>query len=197
MKQAEFDQELSPEVREKMKKNLVYIGIFSVVMLFAGFTSGYIVSMGDAFWVKYNFPNAFYISTAIILLSSLTLYLGVKQAQKANNPALLKLILPLTFVLGVLFAVFQWVGYGQLVEQGAYLNSKIMVTNGRYGSFFEIKVNGDFLEIDGNDYKLKNKQVSDTQKKEISAFAAKLVKLEAKNKVQLSEYGTKYQLVYI
>ncbi len=196
MKQAEFDQELSPEVREKMKKNLVYIGIFSVAMLFAGFTSGYIVSMGDAFWVKYNFPSAFYISTTLIVLSSIILFFGIKRAQKTNNPGLLKLIVPLTFVLGVLFAVFQFVGYGELVDQGAYVNSKIMVTNGRYGSFYEIKVNGDFLEVDGNDYKLNNKTVTDALKNEISSFAGKMIELDEKKPISLPDYGKKFVLVY-
>jgi cytochrome c oxidase subunit III len=39
-----YEQELKPEIREKMKKNLVYVGIFSIVMLFAGLTSGYSTS---------------------------------------------------------------------------------------------------------------------------------------------------------
>ena len=78
----EFDQELSPEVREKMRKNLVYVGIFSVIMLFAGFTSAYIVSMGDSFWLKYPLPPAFWISTAIIVLSSIFFELGIFYIKK-------------------------------------------------------------------------------------------------------------------
>ena len=103
MSQIDYDKELTPEVREKMKKNLIYVGIFGIVMLFAGLSSGYIVSAGDTFWVKYNFPPAFYISTALIVLSSIILFVGIKIAQK-GNAAILKTIVPLTFVLGVGFA---------------------------------------------------------------------------------------------
>lgn len=196
MRQREFDQELSPEVREKMKKNLVYIGIFSVMMLFAGFSSGYIVSKGDSFWVKYNFPNAFYISTVFILLSSLVLILGIKSAQAKKNPGILRIAIPTTFILGVLFAIFQWQGYKSLVEQGAYLNSKIMVTNGRYGSFYELKIDGQFMEVDGNNYLLGGKLLPESAKKQVSEFAEKLMKTDAKKAIKLPEYGSKYQLVY-
>ncbi len=47
---------------DKAKKNLVYLGMFSVFMLFAGFTSAYIVSMGDNFWIKAPLPPAFWVS---------------------------------------------------------------------------------------------------------------------------------------
>lgn len=196
MKHADFEQELSPEVREKMKKNLIYILIFAVVMLFAGLTSGYIVSMGDSFWVKYDFPSDFYISTVLIIVSSFILHFGIRRAQKSNKPGILKFVLPVTFILGLLFAIFQWLGYGQLVQEGAYVSSKIMVSNGRYGTFYELKVNGDFLEVDGNAYKINNKLVADSQKKEISTFAGQLVKLDEKKTISLPDYGKKYTLVY-
>ena len=64
------NEELNPDgitQQNKAKKNLVYIGMFSVVMFFAGLTSAYIVSMGDSFWVKTQLPQAFWISTVIIL----------------------------------------------------------------------------------------------------------------------------------
>ena len=50
--------EMDPLVKEKMKKNLVYVSIFSGVMLFAGLTSAYIVSMGDSFWIKFPLPTS-------------------------------------------------------------------------------------------------------------------------------------------
>ena len=139
--QQNYEKELSPEVREKMKKNLVYIGIFSVVMIFAGLTSAYIVSMGDSFWVKYDFPPAFYISTVIIVLSSIVLQVGISLAKKGNQ-TILKTVLPVTLILGIGFAYFQWKGYGELVDNGAYLSSKITVSNGRYGTYYQMKING-------------------------------------------------------
>ena len=128
MSQIEYDKELTPEVREKMRKNLIYVGIFSIVMLFAGLSSGYIVSSGDTFWVKYNFPPAFYISTALIILSSIILFVGIKIAQK-GNAAILKTIVPLTFILGVVFAYFQVRGYKELYQNGAFWSSRITVSD--------------------------------------------------------------------
>ena len=76
------NMEMNPLVKEKMKKNLVYVSIFSVVMLFAGLTSAYIVSMGDSFWIKFPLPTSFWISTAVIALSSLFIQLGITFAKK-------------------------------------------------------------------------------------------------------------------
>ena len=61
-----YEQNLNPEVREKMKKNLVYVGIFSIVMLFAGLTSGYYVSMGKSFWLKYPMPTGFTLALSLL-----------------------------------------------------------------------------------------------------------------------------------
>lgn len=195
MSQQQFENELTPEIREKMKKNLVYVGIFSVVMLFAGLASGYIVSSGDTFWVKYNFPPAFYISTALILLSSVVLIVGIKAAQKNNNPAILKRAVPLTFLLGVGFAYFQFQGYAELYQNGAYLSSKISVTDGRYGSYFEIKVDGKYMEVDGNDYLIGGKIIPETLKKEIGLFAAQFEQISKKPQTDIKNYG-KYTLMY-
>ena len=73
----EFENELSPEVREKMKKNIVYVSIFSIIMVFAGLTSAYIVTMGDSFWLKTPFPTSFWISTLMIFLSSIFIEFAV------------------------------------------------------------------------------------------------------------------------
>ena len=50
---------------------LLGIGIGSIVMLFAGLTSGYIVRQAEGNWMFFEMPSVFYISSAIILLSSL------------------------------------------------------------------------------------------------------------------------------
>lgn len=194
MSQVDYNQELTPEVREKMRKNLIYVGIFSIVMLFAGLSSGYIVSAGDTFWVKYNFPPAFYISTAIILLSSLILFVGIKIAQK-GNVGILKTVVPLTFILGVGFAYFQFKGYQELYQNGAFLSSRITVSEGRYGSYYELQVDGKYMEVDGNNYLIAGKVVSDEQKKEISDFAKQFERI-TKEKNPKIEGFEKYTVLY-
>lgn len=194
MSQIEYNKELTPEVREKMRKNLIYVGIFSIMMLFAGLSSGYIVSAGDTFWVKYNFPPAFYISTALIILSSIILFVGIKIAQK-GNAAILKTIVPLTFILGVGFAYFQFKGYKELYQNGAFLSSRITVSDGRYGSYYELEVDGKYMEVDGNDYLIGGKVIPEEKKKEISAFAKQLEHITKDKNPNIASLD-KYTLMY-
>lgn len=168
MKQ-DYSQELAPEVREKMKKNLVYVSIFSIVMLFAGFTSAYIVSMGDVFWIKYPLPSGFWISTALIALSSLFYVMAIRAA-RVRQLGKVRILMMATLLSGIGFAIFQFVGYGQLVDAGANMSNPIMVVDGRYGDYFEIKYKGQFLEVNANEYMLNGKPLNETQKKELKAY---------------------------
>ena len=158
----DYSDELSPEVREKMKKNLVYIAIFSVVMIFAGFTSAYIVSMGDTFWVKYPLPKGFWVSTVLIILSSIIYHFACKNAQK-EKVSTARLLMLLTLIFGIGFSVFQFVGYKQLVKEGAAGVSPIFVVDGRYGDYYEIKYQGKAINVNGNDYLLAGKKMSEAQ----------------------------------
>jgi len=167
--------DIDPVVKEKMKKNLVYVGIFSIVMMFAGFTSAYIVLMGDSFWLKYPMPTAFWISTAIIILSSITYILGIGAARKDNLGAA-KGLMGLTVVLGALFAYFQFKGYGELIDKGINpFNNHIIVTDGRYGDYFEIKYKNNFVEVDGNKFLLKGKEMSEEEFNDLKNFTNQFV----------------------
>ena len=84
----EFENELSPEVREKMKKNMVYVSIFSIIMVFAGLTSAYVVRKPQGNWVDFLLPDWFLYSTIIIVLSSCTLFIAKKtinNQKKSSN----------------------------------------------------------------------------------------------------------------
>src|SRR5690554_7580536 len=83
-----FDDSYPVEVQTKVKRNLVWVVILSITMMFAGFTSAYIVSMGDSFWVKVDIPKEFFISTAIIVLSSLVLFLAHKARSEEHTSEL-------------------------------------------------------------------------------------------------------------
>jgi cytochrome c oxidase subunit III len=193
MKQ-EYDNELTTEQREKMKRNLVYLGCFSVVMLFAGLTSGYLVSMGDSFWVKYDFPKPFYISTALIIISSFVLETGIRRGRKGHL-RFAQAFVALAFVLGLGFAWFQVKGYGALVDSGAHFNSNVIVTEGRYGDYYELKVNGKYLEVNANDYMIGGKVISESQKNDISAFAKQFLGVDTLVPKTIHDYG-KYTLTY-
>lgn len=193
MKQ-EYNNELTPEQREKMSKNLVYIGIFSIVMIFAGLTSAYIVQMGDQFWVKYPFPTPFWISTVCIALSSIVLWAGIRMAVK-GNPNGGKIGTVGALVLGIAFAFFQFQGYGKLFEAGANPVSDILVMDGRYGDYFQLKINGKYMEIDGNDYVVAGKVLNEKEKAGVSEFAKQFEHADTKFPSTVKGYR-KYTLLY-
>jgi cytochrome c oxidase subunit 3 len=193
----DYSKELSPEVREKMKKNLVYVGIFSIVMMFGGLTSAYIVSMGDSFWLKYPLPSAFFASTIVIVLSSIFLQLAIRAAKK-DAMAKLKLFISLTFLAGCTFVYFQFRGYRQLVDFGAHAaNNHIIVTDGKYGDYFEVKMNGEFVDVNGNDYILNGNRMTEVQMKSLQDFMKQFLAIERNNAYRVSEdYGKDFILYY-
>lgn len=180
---------------DKAKLNLVYVGIFSVVMLFAGFISAYIVSMGDSFWLKVPFPSAFWISTTLIIISSVTLILALQVAKKGNTKAL-KMLMGITFVLGMGFVYFQFKGYGQLIDNGVHFSfNRIVVTDGRYGDYFEIEKNGEYIEVNGNDFFLGTKKLNPSEMRDLQAFMAQFTKPDKQMHFKIKEYGN-YKLLF-
>ena len=174
----DYSKDLSPEVREKMKKNLVYVGIFSIIMMFAGLTSAYIVSMGGGFWLKYPLPNAFYISTLCVVLSSFTFIYAIANAKKDKFNQV-KIGLLSTLVLGLLFIVFQFKGFNLLTESGIHpAKNYIMVSEGRYGDYFEIKYKGDYIQVNGNDYLVKNKKLSKKDFSELKKYSSQFLNIK-------------------
>lgn len=106
------------EKKSRSKKMMLWFGIGSLVMSFAGLLSAFIVSSKREDWLTdFQLPDAFITSTIIILLSSLTLVFA-KRALKNNNYQLTTLGLLATFILGIAFVYFQFVGFGQIVEAG-------------------------------------------------------------------------------
>ena len=190
-----YENELSPEVREKMKKNLVYVGIFSIVMLFAGLTSGYYVSMGKSFWLKYPMPNGFYLSTLFIGLSSLSFWLAIQGAKK-DKQAQIKGAMAATLIFGAGFLYYQFQGYGQLVQKGVNPVNDILVTNGRYGDYYEFKYKGNLVAVDGNEYLINGKSISDQDFKKIQAYFKQFEKIKHNQTLRLREPNSAIELYY-
>ncbi|AWI27200.1 cytochrome c oxidase subunit 3 [Flavobacterium pallidum] len=121
------------EEREKVirsKKMLLWFAMISMIMVFAGLTSGYIVSKKREDWVPFDLPIAFTISTILILISSVTFHLAKKSIQKDNRGAT-SLFLLITLVLGSLFVYFQFAGFHELYERQLFpsgSSSKITVS---------------------------------------------------------------------
>lgn len=111
------------EQRRRASKPLLWIGIGSIIMAFAGLTSGYVVSrttlVDNSGWLTFSLPNAFTISTLILLLSSATMWWSKKKIA-AGAAGAMKAGLLLTFVLGIVFIAVQILGWGQLVDSSIY-----------------------------------------------------------------------------
>ena len=103
------------------KKFLVWLGIVSIIMLFAALTSGYIVRQGDVLkeWLVFDLPSLFYWSTGVILLSSVTMHWAYIAAKK-NEIGQVNIGLVLTLLLGIAFLITQVKGWGQLVDSGVF-----------------------------------------------------------------------------
>lgn len=116
----DLTQGTAKEKNRRAKKMMLWFGIVSLIMGFAGWTSAYIVSSKREDWVSdLDLPSAFYISTAIIVLSSIT-YLLAKKAVAKDNQKMGTLFLVVTLVLGIAFISFQFVGFSQMLENGYY-----------------------------------------------------------------------------
>lgn len=106
--------------KEKAYKTMLLLGMASIVMIFAGLTSAYVVSSSRPDWLTdFNLPSAFLYSTIIMLISSLTFHLA-KNAIKKDNRSLTTIYLGITLLLGILFIALQFVGFSQIVSEGYY-----------------------------------------------------------------------------
>lgn len=98
-------------------KFTLWVGIASIIMMFAGLTSAYIVKSSMPGWTPVIMPKLFYYSTGVMLLSSFTLQLALRNFKDRNKNNYRNLI-GLSFILGVAFIVMQIIGFGQLYDSG-------------------------------------------------------------------------------
>ena len=104
----------------KAKKMMLWVGMISMAMTFAGLTSAYVVSSSRADWLsQFKIPGSFTISTLLILLSSFSFYLAKKSLLSKNIKAT-KIWILTTFMLALLFVYFQFRGFADIIAQGYY-----------------------------------------------------------------------------
>lgn len=121
--QEQASKKLLKEQRRGAAKPMLWIGMASMVMAFAGLTSGYVVSRSklieDGNWLSFALPNVFYYSTAAIVISSITMFLALKFAAKKNQKVSTALLV-VTLLLGTTFAFLQYVGWQDLHNSGIF-----------------------------------------------------------------------------
>jgi len=104
------------------RKFALWAACASISMMFAAFTSAYIVRQAAGNWLEFRMPDMFYYSTAVIILSSITLH-GSYFAFKKMNTFLYRGLLVVSFVLGLMFVAMQYWGWQALDEIGVGLTT--------------------------------------------------------------------------
>jgi cytochrome c oxidase subunit III len=114
------------EQRKKIHphKFTMWIGIASIVMMFAGLTSAYIVKKNQANWTTFDLPKVFWYSTVVIIASSISLWMA-QNAFKQREMTKYRGLVVGTLVLGVLFIVLQLIGFDQLWQNGFTLTKNV------------------------------------------------------------------------
>lgn len=118
-------------------KFAMWVAMASITMMFAGLTSAYVVKQSAGNWRTYSLPSVFWMSTIVILISSLTMYLGLK-AFKSRAISRYKMLISLTLILGVLFGVLQYYGFYNLYHQP----QQLILNGSKENAFIPVKVDG-------------------------------------------------------
>jgi cytochrome c oxidase subunit 3 len=85
-------------------------------MMFAGLTSAFIVKSNQSTWVPVEVPHIFWYSTAVIVISSITMQMALRSF-KQREMQQYRMLIGVTLLLGLAFIVMQWLGFQQLWEQ--------------------------------------------------------------------------------
>ncbi|MCC5946494.1 MAG: cytochrome c oxidase subunit 3 [Bernardetiaceae bacterium] len=104
-------------------KFILWLFMVSISMVFAAFTSAYIVRRGDGNWLIFELPQLFWISTALIVVSSITMHIAYLSAKK-DNLSVMRTSLIITTLLGIGFMVTQYLGWQELQANGIFLGGK-------------------------------------------------------------------------
>lgn len=113
-------QNIKPIYTVNPWKFIIWLFIISIIMLFAAFTSAYLVRRAEGNWTEFEIPVIFYVSTAVLLLSSVSMHFSVKAARKGDTGVLRKWI-TVTTIGGLLFLLLQVLGWQDLQAAGVYV----------------------------------------------------------------------------
>lgn len=123
-----------PTLSMHPKKFMLWLFIVSVVMIFAAWTSAYLVRQAEGNWLEFEMPSIFWFNSAVLFLSSISMHWAYAAAKRDNLGAL-KIAITLTFALGMAFLVGQWIGWKELVNINVYFGGS---TSNPAGSFMYV-----------------------------------------------------------
>ena len=103
----------------------LWVGIASIVMMFAGLTSAYIVKRADTVnWTQFSMPFVFLLSTVLILVSSYFMWRATRAFKQENLKSYQRNLL-LTLLFGIGFIVSQFQGWLALVRDDLFINEHV------------------------------------------------------------------------
>jgi cytochrome c oxidase subunit III len=110
--------------RREPFKFMMGVSIVGIVLLFVSLSLLYLLRKSGADWHTFKLPAIFWLSTAIILASSSSLYKAI-QAFKKDKFATYKWLTGLTLLLGISFIITQIIGWKQLFDTGITMHSNV------------------------------------------------------------------------
>ncbi|MDO1448813.1 cytochrome c oxidase subunit 3 [Rhodocytophaga aerolata] len=110
--------------RREPFKFMMGVSIIGIILLFVSLSFLYLLRKSSPDWHNFKLPAIFWLSTAIILASSGSLYVAV-QSFKRDKFIAYKWLIGLTLLLGVSFILTQIVGWKQLFNTGVYMHNNI------------------------------------------------------------------------
>jgi len=131
-------EEASKPIGMNPKKFALWLFMATVIMLFAAWTSAYLVKRGDIGWTEIIVPVQFWVNTGIILASSVSMIWAVRAARK-DKLETVKLALSITTILGIAFVIGQLLAFREMVvlkehfTGGNVSHSFVYVLSGAHG----------------------------------------------------------------
>src|SRR5215213_9333109 len=119
------------------------VSLASIAMLFTSLSSAYIVRSGVTYdWYPIAVPRVMFGSTALILLSSISIEIARRKLKQGLSQSYSKYLL-LTGLLGAGFIASQLIAWRQLAAQGIYISSH------PHSSFFYVLTGAHAVHIAG------------------------------------------------
>jgi cytochrome c oxidase subunit 3 len=145
----------------------MWVGLASIAMMFTSLSSAYIVRSGTAAdWLPLRIPRVMFLSTALILISSVTIEVARRKLKQSFTDAYSRYLL-LTGILGLAFLSSQIIAWRQLSGQGIYVSTH------PHSSFFYLLTGAHGVHIAGGLLALTVLWLRSRRKSEEPFFVAK------------------------
>jgi cytochrome c oxidase subunit 3 len=127
----DLSEEPAKQLSVNPQKFMLWLAIVSIAMMFAGWTSGYLVRKAEGNWHEFELPSIFMYSTAVLIVSSIFMHIAVLAAKKDNFNTL-RIAISITFAFGIAFLIMQWWGFADLVQNQLHFSGSDVASSWIY-----------------------------------------------------------------